>query len=86
MVGREVDEGYDPTYNRDQISRIVSEYPSLKPYERVLEFFPPIAYVRESRRMIGLHTLVSGKISRLKGPKAFVDAISVNDYSEDLHG
>jgi hypothetical protein len=81
------DEGYDTPYNREQIARIVTETPSLKPFERVLQLFPPIAYVRESRRMIGLHTVVAGEIHRLTGPKAsFSDAISVNDYPEDLHG
>jgi len=80
------DEGYDSPYNLSQISNIISDYPSLKPFESVLQFFPPIPYVRESRRMIGLHTVVADEISRFKGPKFFKDAISVNDYSEDLHG
>jgi len=80
------DEGYDSPYNRDQIARVVAETPSLKPFERVLQLFPPIPYTRESRRMIGRHTVVSDEISRKKGPKAFADAISVNDYAEDLHG
>ncbi len=80
------DEGYDSPYNRDQIARIVSEKPSLKPYERILQLFPPIAYVRESRRMIGVHTVVGAEINRTEAPKFFADAISVNDYGEDLHG
>ena len=80
------DEGYDSPYNRDRVARIVSERPSLKPYERLLQLLPPIAYVRESRRMIGVLTLVGSDISRSEGPKFFADAISVNDYSEDFHG
>ena len=80
------DEGYDSPYNRDQITRIVSERPSLKPYERLLQLMPPIAYVRESRRMIGVQTLTGSDISRAEGPKFFADAIAVNDYPEDFHG
>lgn len=81
------DEGYDTPYNREQIARIVNETPSLKPFERVLQLLPPIAYVRESRRMIGIHTVVASEIHRPIGPRAsFADAISVNDYPEDLHG
>jgi len=80
------DEGYDSPYNRDQIARIVAEQPSLKSYERVLQLFPPIAYVRESRRMIGLHTVIYDEICRAKSVRKFADAITVNDYSEDLHG
>lgn len=80
------DEGYNSSYNLEKISRILSENSSLKPFEKVLQHFPPIAYVRESRRMIGVHTVIAEEINRVKGPHFFEDAISVNDYSEDLHG
>lgn len=79
------DEGYDSAYNKEQIAQLVAEQPDLKPFERILQFFPPIAYVRESRRMVGEHTLVSSEIDR-KSPRAFADVVSINYYPVDLHG
>lgn len=79
-------EGYDTPYNRWITKRMVDEYPELKPYKTVLNYFPVMPYVRESRRIVGLHTLISSEINRIKGPVSFEDAISINDYPEDLHG
>lgn len=79
-------EGYDTPYNRSITKRMVNDYPELKPYETVLKYFPVMPYVRESRRIVGLHTLISSEIDRTTVPFSFEDAISINDYPEDLHG
>jgi hypothetical protein len=79
-------EKYDTPYNKWITKRMVEDFPELKPYENVLSHFPVMPYVRESRRIVGLHTLISSEIDRSKGPVPFIDAISINDYPEDLHG
>lgn len=79
-------EGYDTPYNRRITKRMVDENPELKAYQAILNHFPIMPYVRESRRIVGLHTLISSEIDRTIGPVPFEDAISINDYPEDLHG
>lgn len=58
-----------------------------------LEFarhMPPIPYARESRRLVGLHTLVADEIYRnVKWDRArhrFSTAIAVGEYPIDVHG
>lgn len=77
---------YDTPYNKYITNKMIAEDPSLKPYQLILEHFPVMPYVRESNRIVGVHTLISSEINRIKGPVAFADAISINDYPEDLHG
>lgn len=79
-------EGYDTPYNRANIDRIIEADSSFASSRGVLVHFPVMPYVRESRRIKGLHTLISSEISRIKGPVAFPDAVVVNVYPEDLHG
>ncbi|BBL77135.1 FAD-dependent oxidoreductase [Methylomagnum ishizawai] len=80
------DEGYDTPYNREE-NNCASIPAEFKAVERNL---PPIPYVRESRRLIGLHTLTAGEIKRVgqppRGQARFPDAVAVGDYAVDLHG
>lgn len=79
------DENYDLTYNTNFNScpNIPAE---LKTIEKNL---PVIPYVRESRRMIGLYTLVAADAVRsgtpLQAQKKFSSSIAVGDYPYDLH-
>jgi hypothetical protein len=82
----DVSQKYDSPYNVWLTNKMVTDFPDLKPYEAVLKHFPVMPYVRESRRIVGLHTLISSEIDRTKKPVPFRDAISINDYPEDLHG
>lgn len=82
----DVSQKYDTAYNKWITAKMVTDFADLKPYQKVLENFPVMPYVRESRRIIGLHTLISSDIDRTKTPVLFKDAISINDYPEDLHG
>lgn len=58
-----------------------------------LEFarhMPPIPYARESRRLVGVHTLVAKEIYRKPGwdrsRNRFTSAIAVGEYPIDVHG
>lgn len=79
-------EGFDTPYNRANIDRIIELDPSFAPFRDILVNFPVHPYVRESYRIIGQHILISSEINREKGPVHFEDAVSLNDYPEDLHG
>ena len=76
------------------------QYPTEPLYDCPLPFvlrpiarrFPPIAYVRESRRLIGVDTLTGQDLLRVEtpGPPAHgrvrhADAIAIGDYPVDLH-
>jgi hypothetical protein len=80
------DEGYDTPYNREENSceNIPAEF---KAVERQ---FPVMPYVRESRRMIGIHTLTAADIRRDGVPpmasRTFSSSIALGDYPLDLHG
>lgn len=82
------DEGFDSPYNRAQIDAWLREQPELEPYRKILYHFSPIPYVRESRRLVGLHTLLAREISRGPGrrPIQFPTTIGLGDYRLDLHG
>jgi FAD dependent oxidoreductase/EGF domain/Calcium-binding EGF domain/Complement Clr-like EGF-like/S-layer homology domain len=86
------DEGYNSSFDKD-------ECPDIPAYLKPLESHMPVMpYVREGRRVVGLDTgTVTGrKIKRSKHcddagcePRAaeiFPHALSVGDYSVDLHG
>jgi hypothetical protein len=85
------DEGYDTPYNLEQND--VSEIPP--EYQEIEKYFPVMPYVRESRRMIGLHTLTAGEIKRVGSPLYpygpptplifFSSAVALGDYPVDLH-
>ena len=87
------DEGYDTPFNREENS-----CPDLPQEFKAIEVqFPPLPYVRESRRLIGVYTLNGGDVRRespwpsptlftgSEPPSAFSDAIAVGDYTVYLH-
>jgi hypothetical protein len=81
------DEGFDSPYNRGQIDRWLQDRPDLRPYRPVLYHFSVMAYARESRRIIGLHTLTAAEIRRKPGPpRHFSSTVALADYPIDLHG
>ena len=82
------DEGYDTPFNRAEIDAWLKDSPELEPYRAMLYHFSTMAYARESRRIIGLHTLTSSEIDRRPGhsPTLFPNAIAIGDYAVDLHG
>lgn len=63
------DEGFDTPYNRGQIDAWLREAPDMAPYRQILYHFSVIPYVRESRRLVGLHTLLAREISRGPGKR-----------------
>lgn len=80
------DEGYDTAYNREENS--CPNIPeNLKVIERNL---PPIPYVRESQRVIGLNTLTASEIKRATdysgAATRYASSIAIADYPNDLHG
>lgn len=79
-------EKFDTPFNIANTDRMIAKDSSFAPYRDILVHFPVMAYVRESVRIIGEHTLISTEIDRTKEPHVFYDAISINDYPEDLHG
>lgn len=81
------DEGYDTPYNRAQMDALIARRPELAPYKASLYHFPVMAYARESRRIIGLHTLTAREIERKPGqPIQFPHTVALGDYAVDLHG
>lgn len=81
------DEGFDSSFNREQIDQWLKDRADLEPYRQVLYHFSVMAYARESRRIIGLHTLTAGDIERRsRSPKAFPNTVALGDYPIDLHG
>jgi hypothetical protein len=81
------DEGFDTPYNRAQMDALIAAQPELKPYAEVLQRFSVMAYARESRRIVGLHTLTSREIERKPGkPTQFATGVALGDYAVDLHG
>jgi hypothetical protein len=82
------DEGFDSPFNREEIGRWIQERPELAPYRPILNHFSVMAYARESRRIIGRHTLTAAEIDRKAGatPKLFSSAVAIADYPMDLHG
>ena len=82
------DEGYDTPYNRAQVDAWLKERPELEPYRTLFHHFPVIPYVRESRRIVGLHTLCARELDRRPGyqPVPFATSVAIGDYPVDMHG
>lgn len=81
------DEGFDSPYNRAQMDELIATQPELAPYLPVLYHFSIMPYVRESRRIVGEHTLTAKEIERKPGPPVqFADTVTLGDYAVDLHG
>ena len=81
------DEGYDTPYNRAEIDAWLRERPDLEPYRAIFYHFPVMPYTRESRRIVGLHTLTARDIERRPGkPTRFPNTVALGDYAVDLHG
>jgi len=81
------DEGYDTPYNRAEIDAWINDEPGLAPYRPILYHFCVMPYTRESRRIIGLHTLTAHEIQRIPGPPVqFTDTVALGDYAVDMHG
>jgi ribosomal protein S9 len=81
------DEGYDSPHNRAEIDAWLGERPELAPFRAILYHFSVMPYTRESRRIIGLHTLAAREIERHPGkPTRFPHAVALGDYAVDLHG
>ena len=81
------DEGYDSPHNRAEIDAWLSDRPDLALYRPILYHFSVMAYTRESRRIVGLHTLTAREIERRPGqPMRFASCVALGDYGVDLHG
>ncbi len=54
----------------------------------MLYHFPVLPYVRESRRIVGLHTLCAREIDRRPDhhPQQFENTVAIGDYPVDMHG
>ena len=81
------DEGFDTPFRRAELDAWLREMPELEPYRPVLQHFSIMAYARESRRIVGLHTLTAREIERNPGrPVQFPSTVALGDYPIDLHG
>jgi hypothetical protein len=82
------DIGYDTPYNRARNADLVRRRPELAPYGDVLDHFPVMAYVRESRRIVGAYALTAREIRRngANRPARFPTAVALGDYPIDVHG
>lgn len=72
----------------DDPSRLVTAMPQWA--LDLARHMPPIPYVREARRLVGVQTLTAKDIHRegrlLPARKRFADAIAVGEYPVDVHG
>lgn len=77
------DEGYATPYNRWKMKAL-----NLRAdLEALATHLPQQPYVRECRRIIGLHTLVAGDLTRFEEAKHFPTSVAMGDYFMDLdHG
>lgn len=80
------DEGYDTPYNVEEnlCENIPAEFKAIEKH------FPVMAYVRESRRLIGASTLTAGLLRGEGKPpvatKNFPSSIATGDFAMDFHG
>ncbi|MHA2131785.1 MAG: FAD-dependent oxidoreductase, partial [Promethearchaeota archaeon] len=97
------DEGYNTHYNNAQNNDMISWYDEIKPinnnlrdFKSILNHFPVIPYVRESRRIAGEYSVKADDIQRDTGSagvnirrglpnKIFHTSLAVGDYAIDLH-
>ncbi len=80
------DEGYDTVSHREWVDHWIAEAPELEPFREILYHFPPIPYVRESRRIVGEHSLKASEIERQpRAPVQFKDVVAIGDYMVDIH-
>jgi hypothetical protein len=77
------DEGYNTIYSREKVKRL-----NLRPDLAALAIYmPQEPYVRESRRIIGIRTLVAKDLTRFEEAKLFPTSVAMGDYFMDLdHG
>ena len=77
------DEGFDTPYNRRKMKQL-----NLRPdLEKIAVHLPQMPYVRESRRMFGVGTLVADDLQRYENAKLFPTSVAMGDYFMDLdHG
>jgi hypothetical protein len=77
------DEGYNTLYSREKVKRL-----NLRPDLAALAIYmPQEPYVRESRRIIGIRTLVAKDLTRFEQAKLFPTSVAMGDYFMDLdHG
>jgi len=79
------DEGYNTPYNQEHACANIPEE-----FRAIEQDLPPLPYIRESRRLVGVYTLTASDIRRegdsKKAAKSFPTAIAVGDYADDLHG
>jgi hypothetical protein len=81
------DTGYDSPWNIE-VNSCPNISADLKEIEKRM---PPIPYVRESRRLVGVNTAVGHDILRVSTPsgvmgnRSWHDAIAIGDYPNDLH-
>ncbi len=81
------DEGYDTPAHSTEVDAWIKQQPELAPFRAVLVHFCVIPYTRESRRIVGLHTLRPAEIERVQSkPLQFRHTIALGDYAIDLHG
>lgn len=78
-----VDEGFDTPYNRAKMKER-----DLRPDLAALAVhLPQLPYVRESRRIVGVKTLVANDLTRFEKAKLMPTAVAMGDYFMDLdHG
>jgi hypothetical protein len=77
------DEGFNTPYNRRKMKQL-----ELRPdLEKLAVHLPQMPYVRESRRMFGVRTLVADDLQRYENAKLFPTSVAMGDYFMDLdHG
>jgi len=77
------DEGYNTEYNRAKMKKL-----DLRPdLEAIAVHLPQQPYVRESRRIFGVRTLVAKDLTRFEDAKLFPASVAMGDYFMDLdHG
>lgn len=81
------DEGFDTPHRRAEVDAWIAELADLAPYRPLLYHFSIMPYTRESRRIVGLHTLCASEIERSKAkPVQFAHTVALGDYAVDLHG
>jgi hypothetical protein len=77
------DEGFNTSYNRAKMKSL-----DLRPdLEAIAVHLPQLPYVRESRRIVGVETLVAGDLTRYAEAKHVPTSVAMGDYFMDLdHG